>query len=120
LWLGLTVGDWIQLITAGAALLAATVAIWQSRMTKQQMDATMRPWIGVHEVNPMENEIRIILHNYGSLPTLAMDSRTVGNAAPITVEEVLYHTRRMRMFFLPVTSRRMNETNIEKDTHIAV
>jgi hypothetical protein len=37
----------------------------------------------------MENEIRIILHNYGSLPTLAMDSRTVGNAAPITVEDIL-------------------------------
>ncbi|MGH9877366.1 MAG: hypothetical protein ACRD5H_06990 [Nitrososphaerales archaeon] len=37
--------DVAQIITAGAAAVAAGVAVWQSRMTQHQLDITMRPWL---------------------------------------------------------------------------
>lgn len=62
----------------------------QVTMTKHEMENTIRPWIGCQDITPLEeNEIRLRLHNFGSLPTLSMDSKTVATTDPVTLETIL-------------------------------
>jgi hypothetical protein len=89
----LTTGDWIQIVTALAAAAAAIVAIWQSRMTKQQMDATLRPWIGVTErgieLDKLDNKTFIVPYkNFGKVPASKVKTKLAIRKSTFTKEEL--------------------------------
>jgi hypothetical protein len=89
----LTTGDWIQIVTALAAAAAAIVAIWQSRMTKQQMDATLRPWIGVTErgieLDKLDNKTFFVTYkNFGKVPAIKVKTKLAIRKSTFTKEEL--------------------------------
>ena len=67
--------------TAASAGIAAIVAIVQSRMTKNQMDNTLRPWIGMDSngTTIRNGKLIIVTKNHGTVPALKCQYGTVFN-----------------------------------------
>ena len=87
----LTAADWIQLITASAAAIAATVAILQNRLTKQQLDSSLRPWIGAAEGGltlALPDRVTFAYKNYGQLPCKSMTGRVLRKTELFSREEL--------------------------------
>jgi hypothetical protein len=81
--------DIAQIITAGAAAMAAGVAVWQSRMTQQQLKATMRPWLSVELGNiKIDQDLRVWVpfKNYGQTSAMNVRARATASFDHITKE----------------------------------
>ncbi len=64
------IGFWIN-VGAGIATVVLVVIVWiQTRQTQQQMDSTLRPWIGARFRLQFENPQTLMLAytNYGQIP----------------------------------------------------
>ena len=91
----LTAADWIQIAVAGIAGAAAIAAVIQSKLTKQQMDASLRPWMGVGEESlhiSGTNQLTLSYHNFGQLPNTTAQLRKLRKESMIERSEVTQST----------------------------
>lgn len=87
----LTPADWIQIIIAGTAGAAAIAAIIQSRLTKQQMNASLRPWLGAAEDSLRitdTDQLTFSYQNFGQLPNTKMHVKKVRKESMIQRSEL--------------------------------
>jgi hypothetical protein len=63
---------WIQVTANVATAIALFFVAWQTKLTSRQMDANLRPWIGVYGkglVEERRDQLVLTIKNYGGLPT---------------------------------------------------
>lgn len=87
----LTPADWIQLIIAATAGIAAVVAIWQTNLTRKQMQINLRPWIGSHSegLNGDGKGLFIFnFQNYGNSPATKVRGKIGLTYSNFTREEL--------------------------------
>lgn len=88
----LTPTDWIQIIIAGTAGAAAIAAIIQSRLTKQQMNASLRPWLGPAEESLQItgiNQLTFSYRNFGQLPNTKLQLKKIRKESMIQRSELM-------------------------------
>lgn len=69
---------WVDIFTIASGVATAAlvgVALWQSRQTQQQMNSTLRPWLGVIDLKLDASSVYAICKNFGSLPSTSCTIR---------------------------------------------
>lgn len=85
------VGFWVS-VGAGIATVVLVVIVWiQARQTQQQMDSTIRPWIGARFRLQFENPNTLMLAytNYGQIPPQNITAHALISDKQITRSDIL-------------------------------
>jgi hypothetical protein len=111
---------WGQFIGSIATAGALFVLIYQTILTQKQMNATLRPWIGiVDEKSPWYPDvntgwwdvIRVYLKNYGDIPPISCNIRNIITADKIRRKDILALKPIEGHVIMPQSEQRWGITN---------
>ncbi|UVS68670.1 hypothetical protein [Nitrososphaera viennensis] len=109
--------DLAQIATAAAAAVAAGVAVWQSKMTKQQIDSRLRPWIGTKEIMIAQDKIEVVLTNYGGLPALSAVGKSDLSDKVLTIADLKGQDDKNTMGTIMPNSEKFYIMELSDDPH---